>query len=39
MGEDQLTNLGLVDEYPLLVYPLIMGKGKPLFKEVGDFFS
>ena len=28
----QLTGLGLVDEYHLLVHPLVMGKGKPLFK-------
>jgi len=27
----QLTALGLVDEYHLLIHPLIMGKGKPLF--------
>lgn len=32
----QLTALGLVDEFHLLVHPLIMGKGKPLFKAGGD---
>jgi dihydrofolate reductase len=29
----QLNNLGLIDEYHLLVHPLVMGKGKPLFKD------
>lgn len=28
----QLTNLGLVDEYHLLLQSVILGKGKPLFK-------
>src|SRR5258708_33515102 len=27
-----LTNLGLIDEYQLLVHPLILGSGKPLFQ-------
>lgn len=26
-------NLGLVDEYHLLVHPVILGSGKPLFKN------
>ena len=26
-----LTKLGLVDQYQLLVHPLILGSGKPLF--------
>jgi dihydrofolate reductase len=30
----QLTNLGLLDEYQLLVNPVILGNGKPLFKDV-----
>lgn len=28
------TNLGLVDEYQILVYPVILGSGKPLFKGI-----
>lgn len=31
---DQLTNLGLVDEFQLMVTPIILGKGKPLFKDL-----
>jgi dihydrofolate reductase len=32
----QLTDLGLVDEYQFLVNPLILGAGKPLFKGAGQ---
>jgi dihydrofolate reductase len=28
-----LTKLGLIDEYHLLVHPIILGRGKPLFTE------
>jgi dihydrofolate reductase len=30
----QLTNLGLIDEYQLLVNPIILGRGLPLFKDI-----
>ncbi len=30
----QLTNFGLVDEYHLLVHPVILGNGKPLFQGI-----
>jgi dihydrofolate reductase len=30
----QLANLGLIDEYSLVVVPIILGKGKPLFNDV-----
>ena len=32
----QFTNLGLIDEYQLLVHPAILGSGKPLFKNSKD---
>jgi dihydrofolate reductase len=32
----QLTNFGLVDEYHLLVHPVILGTGKPLFKDMSE---
>ena len=33
---EQLTKLGLVDEYQLMVNPVVLGKGKPLFNNITD---
>lgn len=32
----QLTNAGLIDEYLVVVTPVILGKGKLLFRDVGQ---
>ena len=30
----QLTNLGVIDEYHLLVHPVVLGSGRPLFEHI-----
>ena len=30
----QLTTAGLIDEHIIVLTPLVLGKGKPMFKEV-----
>ena len=32
----QLTNLGLIDEYQVLLHPVVVGGGKSLFEGVKD---
>jgi len=31
-----LMNLGLIDEYQLLVHPVVLGSGKPLFQNIKE---
>ena len=33
---DELTRLGLIDEYRLIVYPVLVGSGKKLFETVPE---
>ncbi|WP_346010328.1 dihydrofolate reductase family protein [Paenibacillus sp. SYP-B3998] len=32
----QLANEGLIDEYLIVVTPVVLGSGKPLFKDVKE---
>lgn len=32
----QLMNLNLIDEYQICVYPVVVGKGLPLFENISD---
>jgi dihydrofolate reductase len=32
----QLMNLGLIDEYHVLLHPLVLGSGKPLFSNIAE---
>lgn len=32
----QLTQLGLIDEYQLVIHPVVAGSGLPLFKNIND---
>ena len=34
-----LMNLGLIDEIHLMINPLVLGKGKSLFKDIGERHS
>lgn len=31
-----LTNQGLVDEYRIILNPVILGKGNPMFKSINE---
>ncbi len=34
-----LMKAGLIDEYQLLVYPVVLGKGRPEFKDLNARYS
>jgi hypothetical protein len=35
-SSSSFLKLGLIDEYQILVHPIVLGRGKPLFKDLNE---